>query len=79
MFYIPSPIKIPFDLAYQAKANKSGRMQYYRIKPGNTRERIARADFIEAYNNSNIIAMRPLPAQHGEQVFQIEFFISLNS
>jgi hypothetical protein len=75
MFYIPSPIRLVYDIAYLAKANASGRMQYYRIIPGKSRERIGRADFIEVYNSGNIIAMRPVQERSTNGLFQIEFYV----
>lgn len=73
MFYIPSPIEINYDYAYQAMANRSGRMQYYKSAHGQSRQRIGRADFIYAFNNSNIVALRPIPSNSAEPVFQLEF------
>jgi hypothetical protein len=75
MKYIPSPIAIQFNLAYSATANKSGRMQYHRIKPGHSKIRISRTEFIQAYNNSQVLALRPIPERSLESVFQLEFYI----
>ena len=74
MFYIPSPIPLVYDRKYQALANPSGRMQYYEQLKGTNRHRIGRADFIKAYNNSDIIAIRPLQAAASSPAFQFEFF-----
>ena len=74
MFYIPSPIPLVYDHKYQALANPRGRMQYYEQLKGKNRFRIGRANFIQAYNNSNIIAIRPLQASDPSAVFQFEFF-----
>jgi hypothetical protein len=76
MFFIPSPIKVVYDIGYLAKANDSGRMQYYRLIPGRSRERIGRADFIEVYNSGNIIAMRPVQDNSSNGLFQIEFYVT---
>jgi hypothetical protein len=75
MKYIPSPIAIQYKLMYSATANKSGRMQYHKIKPGHSKLRISRNEFIQAYNNTPILAVRPLPQRSLESVFQLEFFV----
>jgi hypothetical protein len=75
MKFIPSPIPIRFDYVYSATSNKSGRMQYHKVRPGQSKLRISRTEFIKAYNDSNIIAVRPLPLKGHEMVFQLEFYI----
>ncbi len=75
MRYIPSPIVPQFELMYSATANKSGRMQYHRIKPGVSKVRISRSEFIKAYNSSRILALKPLPVAASEADFQIEFYV----
>lgn len=75
MRYIPSPIPIRFDLMYSATANKSGRMQYHKIKPGHSKLRISRTEFIKAYNTSTMLAIRPSPVPGSETDFQIEFYV----
>lgn len=76
MKYVPSPIQMHFSFAYSALANKSGRMQYYRMsKTGKDRARISRSEFIHAFNNYKIIAMQPLQAKDVSSVFQLEFYI----
>jgi len=75
MRYIPSPIPIQFNFVYTATANGSGRMQYHRIKPGQSKLRISRTQFIKAYNDGQIIALRPLQEIGQEAVFQFEFYI----
>jgi hypothetical protein len=75
MKYIPSPIPIKYDLLYTATANKSGRMQYHKIRPGVSRLRIARNEFIKAYNNSAILAVRPMQLRDEELAFQLEFYV----
>lgn len=75
MKYIPSPIPIQFAYVYSATANKSGRMQYHRVKPGQSRLRISRSEFIKAYNDLPILAIRPLPLPRQEDVFQFEFYV----
>lgn len=75
MRYIPSPIPIKFDYVYTATANQSGRMQYHRIRPGQSKLRISRIEFIKAYNDSTILAINPLQIKGQDTVFQFEFYI----
>jgi len=75
MKYIPSPIPIKYDYAYSATANKSGRMQYHRVKPGHSKLRISRSEFIKAYNEAAILAMRPMQLRDQDALFQLEFYI----
>ena len=75
MKYIPSPIEVPYEVMYRALANKSGRMQYYRQEAGKSRIRIGRQDFIQAFNGSDIIAIRPIQTQPSLMVFQLEFYV----
>jgi hypothetical protein len=75
MRYIPSPIPIKYELVYSATANTSGRMQYHRIKPGVSKLRISRSEFIKAYNDLPIIAIRPLQQPKQEAIFEFEFYI----
>jgi hypothetical protein len=75
MRYIPSPIPIRYEYVYSATANKSGRMQYHRVKPGHSKLRISRTDFIKAYNEAQIVAIHPLQLPGQEAVFQFEFYI----
>jgi hypothetical protein len=75
MRYIPSPIPLKYEYIYTATANQSGRMQYHRIKPGQSKLRISRIDFIKAYNDSAIIAINPLQLKGYDAVFQFEFYV----
>ena len=75
MRYVPSPIALQCDWIYSAVANKSGRMQYHKIKPGKSKERISRNEFIRVFNSAVIIAMRPLQVQGNETDFQMEFYV----
>ena len=75
MRYIPSPIPIRYDHVYSAMANKSGRMQYHKIKPGQSKIRISRTEFIKAYNSLPMVAMKPIQIQGNETDFQVEFYI----
>ncbi|MEM6360070.1 MAG: hypothetical protein AAF149_13125 [Bacteroidota bacterium] len=59
---------------YSATANDSGRMQYHKIIPGESKERISRAEFITAYNTLSIIAVNPIQEKNSP-VFQLEFYI----
>jgi hypothetical protein len=78
MKYIPSPIPIKYDFMYSANANKSGRMQYHKVRPGISKLRISRTEFIKAYNNSAILAVRPMQLREqgiAEVAFQLEFYV----
>jgi len=75
MRYIPSPIQIQFNFLYTATANGSGRMQYHKIKPGHGKLRISRTEFIKAYNDARILAIKPLQLPGQEGVFQFEFYL----
>jgi hypothetical protein len=74
MRYVPSPIPIKYDFVYSATANKSGRMQYHRIRPGISKLRISRTEFIKAYNETPLVALRPVQQPGQEAVFQLEFY-----
>lgn len=75
MKYVPSPIPIKYDYMYSATANKSGRMQYHKVRPGLSKMRISRTEFIKAYNESPIVALRPIQQRGQDAVFQLEFYI----
>ena len=75
MRYVPSPIPLKFDFIFTATANQSGRMQYHRIKPGQSKLRISRVEFIKAYNDSTIMAINPLQLKGQDSVFQFEFYV----
>jgi hypothetical protein len=73
--YIPSPIPIRYELLFTATANKSGRMQYHKVRPGQSKQRISRTEFIKVYNEVAILAMKPLPLKGQDAVFQLEFYV----
>ena len=75
MRYIPSPIDFGFNYKYTATANQSGRMQYHKVKPGVSKIRISRTEFIQAFNTSHILAVNPLQGPSESPVFQLEFYI----
>ena len=75
MRYVPSPIPIQFHYVYSASANASGRMQYHKTKPGQSRLRISRAEFIKAYNDSQILAIAPMQLRGQDAVFQFAFYL----
>lgn len=75
MRYVPSPIPVQCEWVYSAVANKSGRMQYHKIKPGKSKLRISRNEFIRTFNAAQIIALRPLQVTGNETDFQLEFYI----
>jgi len=60
---------------YSATANSSGRMQYHKIKPGQSKLRISRTEFIKAYNDSQILAINPGQLRGQDTVFQFEFYV----
>ncbi len=74
--YIPSPIGFNYDTIYSALANQSGRMQYYKEENEEARIRIGRNEFISAYNNLEIIAVKPIQAP--ASVFQLKFYAIKN-
>ena len=74
MKYVPSPIPLKYSYIYSAAANRSGRMQYYKASPGEGRERISRTEFIDVFNKSDILAIRPIPLAN-MPVIQMEFYI----
>ena len=74
MRYVPTPISPSYKQVYTATANDSGRMQYHKITPGESKERISRTEFIAAFNTKQILAMRPIQ-EKGSPVFQLEFYI----
>lgn len=75
MRYVPSPIPVHCNWVYSAVANKSGRMQYHKVKPGVSKLRISRSEFIRTFNGADIIAMRPLQVNGNETDFQLEFYV----
>ena len=75
MHYIPSPVPIKFDYLFTATANKSGRMQYHRIKPGHSKIRLSRMEYIKAFNSSAILAVKPIQLRGDELMFQLEFYV----
>jgi hypothetical protein len=60
---------------YSATANKSGRMQYHRLQPGQSKARISRTEFIRAYNDNTVLALRPIQQTGLDAVFQLEFYV----
>ncbi len=74
--YVPSPIGFNYDTIYSALANQSGRMQYYKEEMGTARIRIGRNEFISAFNNLEIIAIKPIQAP--APVFQLKFYAIKN-
>lgn len=75
MRYVPSPISLKYEFVYSASTNKSGRMQYHKIKPGVSKLRISRIEFIKAYNSAHIVAMKPVQVHDNETDFQIELYV----
>ena len=75
LHFIPSPIEFDYDAIFRAVVNKSGRMQYYRIKKGKQRQRISKNEFSSVYNKSNIIAIRPIQDQSGLSPIQLDVYV----
>jgi hypothetical protein len=50
-------------------------MQYHKIKPGYSKLRISRSEFIKAYNDSQILAINPRQLKGQDSVFQFEFYL----
>ena len=50
-------------------------MQYHKVRPGVSKLRISRSEFIKAYNNSAILAIRPMQLRDQEMAFQMEFYV----
>lgn len=75
MRYIPSPVPLKYDFMFTATANKSGRMQYHKVRPGISKLRISRSEFIRAYNNAAILAVKPVQMRDQEIAFQLEFYV----
>lgn len=73
--FIPSPIDFEYDSIFRAIANKSGRMQYYRIKKGKKRQRISRSEFSDIYNKSTIIAIKPIQNNADLAPIQLDIFV----
>ena len=49
-------------------------MQYHKITPGASKERISRTEFIKVFNTSRILALNPLQLDEESTVFQLEFY-----
>jgi len=73
--YVPSPAPLKFSLVYSATANASGRMQYHKIRPGQNKLRISRTEFIQAFNELDLIALRPVPVKGSDAIIQLEFYV----
>ena len=73
--FIPSPVDFEYNSIFRAVANRSGRMQYYRIKKGKKRQRISRSEFSDIYNNSTIIAIKPIQDDSSPAPIQLDIFV----
>lgn len=78
LHFIPSPVEFEYDSVFRAIANKSGRMQYYRILKGKKQQRISRTEFSQIYNNSEIIAIKPLQDNSDFSPIQLEVYVKAN-
>jgi hypothetical protein len=50
-------------------------MQYHKVRPGISKMRISRSEFIKAFNDLSILAINPLQQRGQEIVFQLEFYV----
>jgi len=50
-------------------------MQYYKIKKGEKRERISKGDFLNIYNQSRIIAIRPIQNDSFQTPIQMDVYV----
>jgi hypothetical protein len=50
-------------------------MQYYKVRPGLSKMRVSRSEFIKAYNDSAILALKPSQIKGHELAFQLEFYV----
>ncbi len=73
--FIPSPVNFEYDVMFRAIANRSGRMQYYKIQKGRKRVRISKGEFTDIYNSSNIIAIRPIQNEADSTPIQMDIFV----
>lgn len=73
--YIPSIVEFEYDTTYTALTNESGRMQYYKVSKGRNRIRITRNEFLDAYNKSKIIAVKPIQEKEDPSHLRMDFFI----
>lgn len=73
--FIPSPVEFEYESIFRAVINKSGRMQYYRIKRGKKRVRINRGQFSDVYNKSEIIAIRPIQNDSSMAPIQMDIYV----
>ncbi len=72
--FIPSPVNFEFDLLFKAVANKSGRMQYYKMIKGKKQTRISQGEFLNAYNNFKIVAIKPIQNESIVTPIQMEIY-----
>jgi hypothetical protein len=73
--FIPSPIDFEYDSIFRAVVNKSGRMQYYKVKKGKKQQRISKNEFSRIYNNSRIIAVKPIQDNSETSPIQLEVYV----
>lgn len=73
--FIPSPIDFEYEAIFRAVINKSGRMQYYKVRRGKKQQRISRSEFSEIYNKSRIIAIKPIQTPAISSNIQMELYV----
>jgi hypothetical protein len=50
-------------------------MQYHKVRPGVSKLRISRSEFIKAFNDLAILAVNPIQLKGQDIVFQLEFYV----
>jgi hypothetical protein len=50
-------------------------MQYHKVRPGVSKLRISRSEFIKNFNDLAILAINPLQERGQDVVFQLEFYV----
>lgn len=76
--FIPSPVEFEYDVIFRSIANKSGRMQYYRINKGHHRHRISKNEFSIVFNEFKIIAIMPIQSNSPLAPIQMDLFVKMN-
>ncbi len=76
--FIPSPVEFEYDVIFRAVANKSGRMQYYRIDKGHHRHRISKNEFSIVYNEFKIIAITPIQSDSPLAPIQMDLYVKID-
>ncbi len=73
--FIPSPVDFEYEAIFRAVINRSGRMQYYKMKKGKKQQRISKSEFSDIYNKSRIIAIKPIQTPDISSNIQMELYV----